>query len=75
MDAKYYNGDDERELSAPPEEEPDACPHCEARDGEAHQEACQLFVPLCGCGRRAKLVIAGSWYCTTCAPHGQVKAA
>lgn len=45
MDAPAWVGDDTRDLSAYTVDPPDACPHCEARDGEPHGEACPLYLP------------------------------
>jgi len=28
-----------------------ACPMCESRDGEGHQEYCPFYLPICACGR------------------------
>ena len=52
----------------------DLCPLCEATAEEGHFDNCSLFKPRCDCGRFARRMIAGEWYCTTCAPHGRVQA-
>ena len=49
------------------EEPEERCVHCEARNGEPHQETCPLFLPLCAiCGDPAKRFRNGAWRCTKC---------
>lgn len=43
MDARHYAGDEDRDYpSVEDREMPDACPHCDARDGEPHIGRCPL---------------------------------
>lgn len=44
----------------------DWCPHCEAMNGEEHQESCPLYKPFCACGRIARRYLHGEPICTTC---------
>ena len=55
-----------------PDEEP-GCPMCEALPTEPHGPHCPMFAPRCACGRFARRMVAGEWWCSKCAPQGRVQ--
>lgn len=70
MDARSFNGPDERELSAPLAEDEDRCRYCDILPTEPHHPACPLYLPICACGRVARRHVAGQPVCSKCVTRG-----